>query len=246
MPVIALQGIRGGTGTTSITAGLAWALQSLGESVLVIDFSPDNLLRLYFNMSFKQPRGWAQGLMNNVPWQENAMRYTRLLDFIPFGHTSKSDLLQLDAKFRAEPDFWQLNIAQLIATRNYNWILLDLPAANTVLAQSGLALADHIICLLNPDVACHVRLHQQDLAERCYFLMNKYTSSNQLQQDLVQLWQHTVPDLLPIMIHLDEAVAEALAVKQPIGEYSTHSLATKELGVFANWCLTQFTAEHHE
>lgn len=45
MPVIALQGIRGGIGTTSITAALAWALQQLGESVLVIDLSPDNLLR---------------------------------------------------------------------------------------------------------------------------------------------------------------------------------------------------------
>ena len=238
MPVIALQGIRGGTGTTSITAGLAWALQNLGESVLVIDFSPDNLLRLFFNMSFKQPRGWARALMDNVTWQESAMRYTKSLDFIPFGSTSKADVIQVETKFLSESNFWQLNVAQLIATGNYNWILLDLPAENGILAQNGLALADHIICLLNPDVSCHVRLHQQELPERCHFLMNKYSSSNQLQQDLLQLWQHTVPDLLPIMVHLDEAVAEALAVKQPPGEYSTHSLATKELAVFANWCLT--------
>ena len=42
MPVLALQGIRGGTGTTSVTAALAWALQQLGESTLVIDWSPTN------------------------------------------------------------------------------------------------------------------------------------------------------------------------------------------------------------
>lgn len=42
MPVLALQGVRGGIGTTSVTAALAWALQQLDESVLVIDFSPDN------------------------------------------------------------------------------------------------------------------------------------------------------------------------------------------------------------
>lgn len=34
-----------GTGVTSITAALAWALQLLGESVLAIDASPDNMLR---------------------------------------------------------------------------------------------------------------------------------------------------------------------------------------------------------
>lgn len=59
MPVIALQGLRGGMGTTSVTAALAWALQQLGESVLAIDFTPDNLLRLHFNTPFELTRGWA-------------------------------------------------------------------------------------------------------------------------------------------------------------------------------------------
>ena len=60
MPVIALQGLRGGMGTTSVTAALAWALQQLGESVLAIDFTPDNLLRLHFNTPFELARGWAR------------------------------------------------------------------------------------------------------------------------------------------------------------------------------------------
>jgi hypothetical protein len=36
-----------GTGVTSITAALAWALQLLGETVLAIDASPDNMLRFF-------------------------------------------------------------------------------------------------------------------------------------------------------------------------------------------------------
>ncbi|CAM2920898.1 cellulose synthase operon protein YhjQ/BcsQ [Legionella anisa] len=50
MLVIALQGIRGGVSVTSIAAGLGWALVQLNESVLVIDFTTDNLLRLHFNI----------------------------------------------------------------------------------------------------------------------------------------------------------------------------------------------------
>jgi cellulose biosynthesis protein BcsQ len=68
MPVLALQGIRGGVGTTSVAAALAWALQQLKESVLVIDFSPDNLLRLHFNMPFDQPRGWAKAEIAGEGW----------------------------------------------------------------------------------------------------------------------------------------------------------------------------------
>ena len=37
MAILGLQGVRGGTGVTSITAALAWALQLLGETVLAID-----------------------------------------------------------------------------------------------------------------------------------------------------------------------------------------------------------------
>ena len=45
MAVLGLQGGRGGVGTTTITAALAWSLQMLGENVLVVDACPDNLLR---------------------------------------------------------------------------------------------------------------------------------------------------------------------------------------------------------
>lgn len=47
MAILGLQGIRGGVGTTSIAASLAWALQLLGETVLVVDASPDNMLRFF-------------------------------------------------------------------------------------------------------------------------------------------------------------------------------------------------------
>ena len=34
-------------------------------------------------------------------------------------------------------------------------------------------------------------------------------------------------------------MAEALAAKQPVGEYSAESLAADELNVLAGWCLAQ-------
>lgn len=81
MPVLALQGLRGGMGTTSVTAALAWALQQLGESVLAIDFTPDNLLRLHFNTPFELARGWARAEQDGGAWQEGALRYCETSTF---------------------------------------------------------------------------------------------------------------------------------------------------------------------
>lgn len=240
MPIIALQGIRGGVGTTTVTAGLAWALQNLGERVLVIDFSSDNLLRLHFNTAFLHTQGWARAFLDNLPWQKNAMRYTTLLDFLPFGHTTALERALLETQLDTQLNYWQENIAQLNSIQHYQWILLNLPAGISSLTLQGQSLADKNICVLNSDTSCHVRLHQHQIAKKCYFLVNKYNSAHQLQRDLLSIWHETLPELIPITIHYDAAVAEAFAAKQPPGEYSTQSLATKELNQVANWCLDQY------
>ncbi|MEX3174757.1 cellulose biosynthesis protein BcsQ [Serratia quinivorans] len=237
MPVIALQGLRGGMGTTSVTAALAWALQQLGESVLAVDFAPDNLLRLHFNTPFELPRGWARAEQDGGEWQQGAMRYCENLDFLPFGHLTAAERLNLQQHCRQHPTRWQENLAQLSASAQYNWILLDLPADDPLLAAQALPLADCVFMLIAPDANCQVRLHQQALPEGCRFLINHYFAASQLQQDLHQLWLQTLGGLLPVVIHRDEAMAEALAVKQPLGEYRPESLAADEVLTLANWCL---------
>ncbi|MGM7892345.1 cellulose biosynthesis protein BcsQ [Yersinia enterocolitica] len=237
MPVLALQGVRGGIGTTSVTAALAWALQQLDESVLVIDFSPDNLLRLYFNMSFEQSRGWARAEVDGEGWQQGAMRYTEKLDFLPFGQLTQTENEQLSASLQQHPRQWQENLSRLLANASYRWILLDIPAGDSAFTRQALALADQTLILIHADASCHIRLHQQNLPAGCHFLLNQFSASSRLQQDLHQLWLQSLDSLLPIFIHRDEAMAEALAAKQPLGEYSAQSLAAEEVMTLANWCL---------
>ncbi|EON3356064.1 cellulose biosynthesis protein BcsQ [Yersinia enterocolitica] len=237
MPVLALQGVRGGIGTTSVTAALAWALQQLDESVLVIDFSPDNLLRLHFNMSFEQSRGWAKAEVDGEGWQQGAMRYTEKLDFLPFGQLTQTENEQLSASLQQHPRQWQENLSRLLANASYRWILLDIPAGDSAFTRQALTLADKTLILIHADASCHIRLHQQNLPAGCHFLLNQFSASSRLQQDLHQLWLQSLDSLLPIFIHRDEAMAEALAVKQPLGEYSAQSLAAEEVMTLANWCL---------
>ncbi|MFO6298073.1 cellulose biosynthesis protein BcsQ [Rahnella selenatireducens] len=232
MAVIALQGFRGGTGTTSVTAALAWGLAQLNEKVLVIDFSPENLLRLHFGMPFTQPRGWHSAFNAGEPWQKSAMRYHSHLDFLPYGNIGpESDHEQSGTA----PEFdWIKAITQLKNSGVYDWILIDSPAADPLPAQ---AIADSTLVLLHADSQSHIRLHQRALPANGRYLVNQFVPSSQLQQDILLLWQETLPTMIPVILHRDEAMAESLAAKQPVGEWKGNSKISREINTLANWFL---------
>lgn len=227
MAVIALQGFRGGTGTTSVTAALAWGLAQLNEKVLVIDFSPENLLRLHFGMPYLQTRGWYTAHHAGENWQQAAMRYHSHLDFLPYG--------QVPAEADSQAVFdWEKAITQIKNTGVYDWILIDSPAANPLPAQ---AIADSTLVLIHADTQSHIRLHQHVLPDSGRYLLNQFIPSSQLQQDILLLWQETLPSLIPVILHRDEAMAESLAAKQPVGEWKNNSKISREMNTLANWFL---------
>ncbi|HFZ8994690.1 TPA: cellulose biosynthesis protein BcsQ [Citrobacter freundii] len=235
MAILGLQGVRGGVGTTSITAALGWALQILGENVLVVDACPDNLLRMSFNVDFAHRDGWARALLDGRDWRDAGLRYTTQLDLLPFG--------QLTAQERQPSG--QLNaicnaLQTLRASQRYSWILLDLPYDASALTQHLVALCDHTLAIVNADANCHIRLHQQALPTGAHILINDLRIASQLQDDLYQVWLQSQRHLLPMVIHRDEAMAESMAMKQPLGEYRSDSLAAEEIVTLANWCLLHY------
>lgn len=236
MAILGLQGVRGGVGTTSLTAALAWALQILGENVLVIDASPDNLLRMSFNVDFVHQGGWARSLLDGQDWRDAGLRYTSQLDLLPFG--------QLTAQERENPQAWQETLGEigsaiqaLKASGRYSWILLDLPYGASPLTGQLVSLCDRTLAIAQVDANCHIRLHQQALPAGAHILINDLRIGSQLQDDLYQVWLQSQRRLLPIVIHRDEAMAECMASKQPLGEYRSDSLAAEEVLTLANWCL---------
>ncbi|EJL5208330.1 cellulose biosynthesis protein BcsQ [Salmonella enterica] len=236
MAILGLQGVRGGVGTTSLTAALAWALQILGENVLVIDASPDNLLRMSFNVDFVHQGGWARSLLDGQDWRDAGLRYTSQLDLLPFG--------QLTAQERENPQAWQETLGEigsaiqaLKASGRYSWILLDLPYGASPLTGQLVSLCDHTLAIAQVDANCHIRLHQQALPAGAHILINDLRIGSQLQDDLYQVWLQSQRRLLPIVIHRDEEMAECMASKQPLGEYRSDSLAAEEVLTLANWCL---------
>ena len=226
MAVLGLQGVRGGVGTTTITAALAWSLQMLGENVLVVDACPDNLLRLSFNVDFTHRQGWARAMLDGQDWRDAGLRYTSQLDLLPFG--------QLSIEEQENPQHWQTRLSdicsglqQLKASGRYQWILIDLPRDASQITHQLLSLCDHSLAIVNVDANCHIRLHQQALPDGAHILINDFRIGSQVQDDIYQLWLQSQRRLLPMLIHRDEAMAECLAAKQPVGEYRSDALAAE-------------------
>ncbi len=235
MPVIALQGLRGGAGTTSVTAALAWALNKLGESVLVIDFCSSNQLAMHFNAPGDLARGWMRAALDNSDWRQTALRYLPGLDVTPFGILNEQELLQLDQDGEAPLTAWLAHLPEL--QKHYRWLLLDVPAQQQRWSRQITDAADHLICLITADANSQLRLHQRRFSDHTRFLLNQFNANSQSQQDLQLLWLSTLAQLIPVNIHRDEAVAEALLLKQPTGEYRPESLAVDEIATLASWLL---------
>lgn len=237
MTVVALQGLQGGAGTTSIAASLSWALASLGERVLAVDLCPDNMLRLHYNMPFDSPRGWARAERDGVSWRAGAMRSMPNLDFLPFGQLSLNELKDWTSRRLTQEYYWLDKLDELKRAADYQWIVFDLPFSYPLAEQALVDAVDSHICVITPSMNNHIRLYQQALPQKSKLLVNKLSANSLLQEDIHLLWLQSLDRLLPLTIHQDEAVPESLAAKKTVGEYAQNSLAAGEVLTLANWCL---------
>ncbi|STV85891.1 cell division protein [Klebsiella michiganensis] len=46
------------------------------KTVLVVDASPDNMLRFFFNVDFSHKAGWARATIDGSDWRDAGLRYT--------------------------------------------------------------------------------------------------------------------------------------------------------------------------
>ncbi|MFU8944516.1 cellulose synthase operon protein YhjQ/BcsQ, partial [Klebsiella pneumoniae] len=158
---------------------------------------------------------------------------------LPFGQLSAGERENVD---QLQPTLGAIAEAVQQLQGQYRWLLLDLPAGYSPLTRELLTLCDRSLVVVHPDANSHIRLHQQPLPANGDILINDLRVGSQLQEDLYQLWLESQPRILPVTIHRDEAMAECLAAKQPLGEYRQDSLAAEEVLTLANWCLIHYSA----
>ena len=235
MTTLSLRGVRGGVGVSSLLAAVGYALESLGERVLMIDMCPENMLRLHFNLPAAESAGWARAMLDGEDWSAQAWSVTPSLQLLPYGQLSQDESMLIEAQLSDDPLIWSRRQASLSA--HYDWLLFDVPQRLSGHATIGPCLFP--IRVAQADAACHVLLLQPS-ADTTPVLVNRYDPGSQLQRDLLLIWRkHHASRLLPLTVHADEALSESLACKQPVGQYAPDSLAAQDALSLATWCLTR-------
>lgn len=233
MTSLGLVGLRGGCGVSSLVAGLGQALHALGERVLLVDLCPENLLRLHGNLPFADEGGWARSLLDQRLWADSLWQLREGLCLLPYGRLAAAEQGQLERFLLGTPEFWSTRRAELAA--HFDWLLFDMPQRLAGHAAAGPL--DLALRVLEADAACHALL-QGWTGEGESLLLNRFDPTRALQRDLRLLWQQSLGSrLVPQCVHADEALAEALANKLPVGLYAPHSLAAQDLNSLAVWCL---------
>lgn len=219
MITVALQGIRGGVGTTSIVAGLALAAWRQGARVLAVDLCPDNQLPLHFGRPHDEVCGWGLLADPAHSWRTVIHCWRPGLDLLAQGGV-------------AGP----LSVDWLSAVEGYDLVLLDLPAGVTPVAVTRL------LTVVNADANAHTRLYRHLFVPHEQVVVTQFTSRRALQQDLLDLWMEAGIPMLSIRLHRDESMAEAMAAKLPVGEYAPDSLIAHKLDALARWCISHSSA----
>lgn len=233
MTTLGLVGLRGGCGVSSLAAALGQALHRLGQRVLLVDLCPENLLRLHVSLPFADGSGWARALLDQQGWSGALWQLQEGFCLLPYGRLSADEQERMERFLRGTPDFWAKRRHGLAA--RFDWLLFDLPQRLPGHARTGRR--DLTLRVLEADAACHALLQTPRAADE-WLLVNRFDPVRPLQRDLLLLWQQTLgPRLVPQCVHADEALAEALAHKLPVGLHAPHSLAAQDVLSLATWCL---------
>lgn len=236
---LSLQGVRGGTGVTTVLAALGQALHAQGQRVLLVEMSPDQMLGLHLGLAAGERAGWARAQLDGADWRATAFACAPGLAVLPYGQVDASEALQLEHALAAAPQTWAERLPTLSA--QFDCVLFDLPQR---LPAHVASINSHGACRLPLRLACvdpasHVQLHRQREDGR-RLLVNRYDPAVQVQRDLMQLWLHSHgAGLLPQPLHEDAQVPAALASKQPLGQHAADSLAAADVQGLALWCLAE-------
>ena len=249
MSVVGIVSMKGGVGKTSTTANLAYAMAAqLGpDRVTVIDLDPQNGLQWHFSVDSKGGAGVCGHSLRKTNWLSASIPSGFDVNCIPYGAVRESDRKAFESLLVKEPNWVGTQIERSGLDKDA-LVLIDTPPGPSVYLKQVFACADLVLIVVLADAGSYATIPAMEswLAEmsKVYpntpsiYLINQVDRTESLNRDVaVLLQQHLGKRLLPIQIHRDEAIGEALAMQQPVLVYDPHGQASHDLVQLATWVL---------
>lgn len=244
MQVIAFISGKGGVGKTTLAVNVATALAQRGKRVVVIDLDPQNAVRLHLGMEPNDPSGFSREGIS----PESLFNSAFGVKFIPFGTISEKELEEFEAVLKAQADWIAYGINTLDIS-SIDFVILDTPPGPTVYLQQAMLAAHRALVVVLADAGSFttvpgiISLVGQYTAGRSDFLgmsllLNQMPHRSRLGHQVRTAMLESYGNLIvPIAIHRDNAVSEALAYARPVLHYEPGCEASLDVQHVADWLL---------
>jgi cellulose synthase operon protein YhjQ len=142
---------------------------------------------------------------------------------------------------------WLARRIEAVAPPGCEIVLLDTPARRAPILLHALELADVVIAVMTPEPAAYATLlateemfreirGNRQGAPAAYWLINRFDGASPLSRDIVGALRAALKDrVLPIVVHEDVAVREALARQHTLIAEPGDSQVLADLGRLAEW-----------
>lgn len=244
MQVIAFISGKGGVGKSTLTANVAMGLAQRKKRVLVIDLDPQNAQRLHLGLDPNEIAGLAREGISSSSVFESPFG----AKFIPFGRVREDELEEFEAWLNDHPD-WLTNGIATLGFNEYDYVLLDTPPGPTVYLLQALYAANRALMVLLADAASFATIPRMESLVHEYtasrpdfvgpqILVNQMPEQSKLgHQVRTALFAGYAKQMVPISIHQDPGVAQALAFERPVLQYEPTCPASLDIQSVANWLI---------
>jgi cellulose synthase operon protein YhjQ len=246
METITIISGKGGVGKTTLTANIAIALAQRSKRVLVIDLDPQNALRLHLGMDAED----HAGLSREGIFPESIFESPFGVKFIPFGTVQEHELEEFQAALKNHPR-WVLDGIEACGA-DFDFVLIDTPPGPTVFLHQALVAAPHALGIVLADAASFATVpgiitlaekYWEGPSDKLKLLINQMPHRSNLgHQVRTALIENYPSRIIPVAVHRDRLVSEALAYERPVLQYEPGCEASLDIQYVADWLLDSLAA----
>ncbi|MDO9502280.1 cellulose biosynthesis protein BcsQ [Falsiroseomonas sp.] len=241
MPLICFASPKGGVGKTTLTANLADALQREGRRVMVMDFDPQNTLRLHFGVPLTDMGGFTADLPRRPDWRACVRETASGVKVLPHGAMELRGALGLAAALERDPELLAAPMRSILSDPGLTVIADTSPGPSHALAvlvpMASMVIAvlqaEAISAALIPDIDSGRFLGSGTMAAlfagRLRVVLNEVDLNSRLSRAAADaVARHLGPRLLGAVTR-DETMAEALAMQKLVQEIAPDSRAAEDI-----------------
>lgn len=218
-----------------------------GRDVVAVDLDPQNALRLHLGVPASEIDGACRATLEERNWQTAVYRGGKgRPSVLPYGNINETDRDALEVHLSGHPD-WLSNGLRSLGLGPQSLVVIDTPPGPSLYQQQALRAANFTLVVIHADAASYATIASMETILERYcgsrqgfagaaYLLNSVSSGSALSRDVVRVVRAELGDrVIPVVVHQDEAVREAMAFDQPVLLYAPHGEATRDILKVVRW-----------